>query len=159
MPKRFKSGITLPSPFGCKLIIWLGFLFVVAGIAFAIRTELFIHRSATIQGKVVKLVDKQDDNGHTLYAPEFAYTVNGHDYAVDSSSYSRPAAFTPGQTLEVMYDTSNPQNGRIATFWELHGLEDTFMLVGLCFAGLGYAALKYQQRRPKLHAAAAPQSV
>ena len=149
MPQKIKTRLTLPNPFGCKLIMWLGFLFVAIGIAFAIHTELFIHRSATTQGKIVKLVDQQDDNGHTLYAPEYAYSVNGRDYAIDSPNYSRPAAFTAGQSVEVFYERSNPQNGRIATYWELHGMEDAFILAGLFFAGLGFAALKYQQHPAK----------
>jgi hypothetical protein len=149
MPKKIKTELTLPNPFACKLIIGLGFLFVIVGIAFAIRTQLFIQHSASVQGKVVRLVDQQDENGHTLYAPEFDYSVNGRDYAITSSNYSRPAAFSPGEVVEVLYDRNNPQNGRISTYWEIHGMEDSFILAGLFFAGLGYAALKYQRRRAK----------
>jgi len=156
MPKRIKTSVTLPNPFACKLIIGLGFLFVLVGIAFAIQTLLFTQHSASTQGKVVRLVDTQDENGHTLYAPEFTYTVNGRDYMIDSASYSRPAAFAPGEVVEVLYDRNNPQKGRIDTYWEVHGMEDSFIFGGLLFAGLGFAVLKYQRRRANVGAALTP---
>jgi hypothetical protein len=140
-----KSPILL-TPFGGWVMVILGSPLLVFALVIFIRTELFLHRSISADGTVIRLVADHDETVH--YAPIFAFTAqNGRAMTAQSLNYSVPPEFSVGQKVLILYEKDHPERARIATHWQVHGSEELLAILGLFFAGIGSGSLIYQRRR------------
>lgn len=144
------------TPFGGWFTVFLSLPLLISSLVMFIRTELFLHRSISAEGNVIRLVADRDETVH--YAPVFTYTAHdGQTFAVQSNTYSAPSEFRVGQKVPVLYEKDHPEQARIATHQQVHSLELVFGSVGLFFAGIGFGSLLYQRKRnrraPKLFVA------
>jgi len=139
-----KSPLWL-TPFGGWFMVFLSSPLLISSLVIFVRTELFLHRSISAGGNVIRLVA---DHGETVhYAPVFEYTAqDGRAFTIQSTAYSAPPEFGVGEKVRVLYDKDHPESARIATR-QVHGLEEGFGTVGLFFAGIGFGSLLYQRRR------------
>jgi hypothetical protein len=127
-------------------MVSLGGPLLACALVIFIRTELFLYRSASTEGTVIRLVA---DRGQTVdYAPVFAFTTqDGRAMTIQSTAYMSPPEFRVGEKVPILYEKDRPERARIATHWQVHGSEDISALVGLFFAGIGFGSLIYQRRR------------
>jgi hypothetical protein len=103
-----------------------------------------------LQDRLVR-VKEDGDSGRTHYAEVFRFAAdNGQAYTVESNKYTAPAEFEVGQTVPVLYVSSEPQAARIETFWQLRGLETVTLLLGCSFPVLAVVHLRgWQQEKQK----------
>jgi hypothetical protein len=140
-----KSPLWL-TPFGGWFMVFLSSPILMSALVFFIRTEVFLHRSISTDGTVIRLVADHDETIH--YAPVFAFIAqNGRAVTIQSTNYSAPPEFRVGQKVTILYDEDHPEDARIATHWQVHAPEDISGLIGLFFAGIGFGSLIYQRRR------------
>jgi Protein of unknown function (DUF3592) len=136
------------TPFGGWFIVFLSLPLLISATVIFIRSEVFLHRSIASEGTVIRLVADHDETVH--YAPVFAYTArDGQKFVVQSNITSAPPEFSVGQKVPILYDSVHPERVRIAAHGQIHGLEETFGLIGAVFAGIGFGSLLYQRRRKR----------
>lgn len=141
-----------------RIVKWVGFaqsaIFGLVAIGFAVKTLIFIERSSSTTATVVEL-DRHENEDNVSFSPVFSFsTSDGVVQAVHSDSSSNPPGFEVGQKVLVRYETRNPSNARIATFWQTWPFSAAFGiascvtgLVGLFFRWLVF---KREMRKPAL---------
>jgi Protein of unknown function (DUF3592) len=127
-------------------MVFLSSPLLITALVIFIRSEVFLYRSISAEGTVIRLASNHDETVH--YAPVFAYTAqDGQTFAVQSNTYSAPPEFRVGQKVPVLYEKDHPEQARIATHEQVHSLEDVFGAIGFFFTGIGFGSLIYQRRR------------
>ena len=63
----------------------------------------------SVEGKVVDIARKWDNNGSTSFYPIFEYTVNGNTYVHQSQTGSRPCRYHIGQNIEIHFNPEKPE--------------------------------------------------
>ncbi len=126
------------------LIGGLGALLVSAG--FAIRTSIFLKRSVSATGTVLRLKQKMNQqDGSINYLAVFVFVAaDGHTYAVDSRVATNPPEFKVGQQVQVRYVPSNPSGARIWSFWQLWFVTFVCAVLGLFFALSGLLLVRWE---------------
>jgi Protein of unknown function (DUF3592) len=130
----------------------VGPCFLLVALGFGIHTELFIRHAAKVDGIVVQLTSVQGEDQSVAYVPTFQFkSANGALHSVTSNSGSNPAGFALGETVPVLYKTTNPASAVIASFWQLWVFTFAFGIAGIVAlaVGLGLSLLK---KRRKLQA-------
>jgi hypothetical protein len=140
-----KSPLWL-TPFGGWFMVFLSSPILISALVIFIRTEVFLHRSVSADGTVIRLVADHEETVH--YAPVFAFTAqNGRAITIQSTTYSVPPEFSVGQKVPILYEKDHPEHARIATYGQVHSFEDVSGIIGLSFAGIGFGSLIYQRKR------------
>lgn len=140
-----KSPLWL-TPFGGWFMVILSSPLLISALVLFIRSEVFLHRSISADGTVIRLVAGHDET--VDYAPVFSYAAqDGRTFTVQSHIYSAPPVFRVGQTVTVLYERDHPEQARIATPRQVHAFEDTSGMIGFFFAGIGFGSLLYQRKR------------
>jgi hypothetical protein len=123
-----------------------GLMVFCVGIAYAIYIEVFIQRSITTNGTIVRLqVDSQ--GGRTDYAPVFSFVAEDRSsYTVISGTESNPPAFTVGQPVRVIYLENNPATARLDTFLDLWFFPSVSCGLGFLFAAASFLLRLVEQR-------------
>ena len=141
-----------------RILKWIGFvqsvIFGLVAIGFAINTLIFVERSSSTTATVVDLDRHQDEDGIS-FSPIFSFAApDGGVQIVHSNSSSNPPGFEIGEKVPVRYETRNPSNARIATFWQTwpfaagFGIASCVMgLVGLFFR---WIVFKRETIKPEL---------
>ena len=132
-----------------------GLVFCLIAIGAAINTELFIHKSVMTTGTVTELEQHQDEDGSVAFSPVFTFaTSTGHAVIVHSNSSSNPPGFDVGEKVSLRYVPSDPENARIATFWQTWPLAAGFGIGSVVSAAVGWffagRVNKRKARGPKL---------
>lgn len=88
------------------------------------HTLHFIHKAASVPGKVIRLQkvspNSSDDTPTTTYKAVFQFkTADGNDYTVTSQLNAYPPTHKPGEAVTVLYAPAHPEAARIKSFWEL----------------------------------------
>lgn len=131
----------------CWLVTGLGALAV--GLGFAVYTGIFLSRSISAPGRVVRLEPRTNpDDGSVNYLPVFTFTAsNGHAYTIAASVASDPPEFEEGQEIRVLYLRSNPQSARVATPRQLWFVTLVLSGLGIFFSVLGYLLFRWERKR------------
>jgi hypothetical protein len=120
------------------VFVAVGLVMLLVGGALVMNTKRFIANAASAPGIVVDLQPKRDSDGDTLYAPVVEYRPP--DSAVvtfTSLTSSRPAEFSVGEGVEVLYDRANPSDARIRSFGQLWLGPLILSILGFMFTGAG----------------------
>ena len=133
----------------------LGVVFGLVSVGSLLHTSAFIARSSTTTGTVIAFEQHQDDVSGQTFSPIFSYVArDGSAHTGHSNSSSNPPGFEVGEKVPVRYETRNPSNARIATYWQTWALATAFAiassvtwLVGLFFR---WKVIKRRTRKPKL---------
>lgn len=107
--KEFSFGLLLSTVMLLSGICW--FLYVKSFAAAAERAE----------GTVLRNREVSDHKGRTTYAPEVSFkdkAGRSHIFASDTSS--RPADFSEGEAVTVLYDPKHPKEARIDSIRQLY---------------------------------------
>jgi hypothetical protein len=131
-------------------------LFVAVGLAFsslandiARDTQAFVDRAVLVGGEVADLDwsrDTSTSSGSGIYHPVVAYiTSAGERRTFRSLIGSSPPAYRVGETVDVLYDRTNPADARIASFWSLWFVQIVFGVVGSVLALVGFGFFVYRR--------------
>jgi hypothetical protein len=134
-----------------------GWLFISTGsLAFGATLISFLYmwqftRVAELAtGVVIEMHESTDKDGNTIYAPTFRFEdASGGQHVVSSRVYSSPKQFNVGQNVRVLYRTSEPQNARIDSYWQLWGLPTVFGILGGVLLPIGFIALYWHKIRSR----------
>lgn len=105
-----------------KAMMWLCGAFIVLGLVFAVRTALFLRTAQPTTGTIVELIERESDDGDTLFAPVYTFVdTSGRTNRVISSSASYPPVGLVGDRIAVLFDPENPSRAEIDRFFDLWG--------------------------------------
>lgn len=105
-----------------KAMMWLCGAFIVLGLVFAVRTALFLRTAQPTTGTIVELIERESDDGGTLYAPVYTFVdTSGRTNRVISSSASYPPVGLVGDKIPVLFDPKNPSRAELDRFFDLWG--------------------------------------
>ena len=114
------------------------------------RTTNFIATASSAQGEVIDLIENNGSEGGSTYAPRIKFTESsGKVIEATSSTSSSPPRYQPGDVIEILYDSKNPQDFRTTDWFSLWGLAIIGLSIGgfitlfaLAFAFLGPIILR-----------------
>lgn len=99
-----------------------------------INTWKFVNAATKTKGTVIRLDAREGSKGGTVYQPIYEFrTLDGQVITVAHDNASRPARYKVGQSVDVLYNTENPQNAKINNTTNLY-------MVPLVLAGVGIVA-------------------
>lgn len=138
-----------------KLIgtVFLAFGLVFAGIGgwFFIDNAGLVASGSRAQGTVVSLDSRYDSDSGTTYRPIVEFTdASGTGHRFTGSVGSSPAAYSRGESVEVIYDPALPGQAIINSFTERLLFPLAFGGFGLLFAGIGGGILGYRWHRRRV---------
>lgn len=71
-------------------------------------------------GRVVSLEESSDgEGGCCVYSPVIEYEANGSTYSFESMNASSPPVYAVGQRVEIVYNSDNPSDAAINSWYEL----------------------------------------
>lgn len=124
-------------------VMFLLFALIPAVIATVLfhHTREFIRHAAITQAVVVANQQRSDTNS-TLHFAVFRFIdANGNPHNVVNSIGSSHPIYTPGQTLPVLYTSSNPAATQLNTFFNLWFAPTLTMLLATIPAAIGLALI------------------
>jgi hypothetical protein len=125
-----------------------GTCFLLLSLGLGIHIGIFIRSAASAKGSVTQLTAVQDQDHQITYAPTFEFRAqDGTLHSVQSATSSNPAGFTVGETVPVLYQTSNPANASIATPLQLWGFTLAFGLTGVTTLAIGLWLTLHRRRK------------
>lgn len=81
--------------------------------------KAFLEKAETVQGTVIEMIAKRSDDS-TTYSPVVSFkTKTGQDITFTSSVSSSPPSYSVNETVEVLYDPSDPSDANINGFTSL----------------------------------------
>jgi hypothetical protein len=105
-------------------VVTVGLASLAWSVVSGFSTAAFIKRTSETTGEVVRL---QKSKGSFIYqrldsVPVFRFrTEDGKSHTVTSKFGTFPSRFEVGDTVQVRYDTADPNNARIATLFQTWG--------------------------------------
>ena len=116
----------------------VGLLLLVIGVVVWVRTRRFVAESFRVSGTVVGLEARRGSKGGTTYSPvvEFATREGAMRRFTDPVS-SRPAGYSVGERVEVLYHYRDHDRARLASTFRLYFVPALLGFMGLIFAGVG----------------------
>ena len=130
------------------VLIIIGILSLVSGIVIIILGQsvdkMVINVSQRFSGRTTGVVEnlvKMNESGKTVIVPEVKYSINGYDiHALSLSKSSMFCSYQIGQSVDIMYDPSDPKNvwipGPINVPQNIFGIASTFF--GICVMGFAF---------------------
>ncbi|HEY9256902.1 DUF3592 domain-containing protein [Chitinophaga sp.] len=117
-----------------SIFLAVGLLLTGISLLLWYNTASYNAASTKTTGTVVDLLEK----GNHAFSPVVMYAdANGTKHRYISDISSRPAGYSIGETIEMYYETKNPDNARIADWsqylgcWITGGLGIIFSILGL----------------------------
>lgn len=104
-----------------RLFYAIGAVSLVVGVVLAVRTAQFVAGAERATGTVIDLKeDYSSSNGHYTYYPIVRFTTaDGREIQFTSSSGSSPASESPGDEVEVLYESDDPHDAQISGFFHV----------------------------------------
>jgi hypothetical protein len=129
-----------------RLFAGIGLLLLAVAAVTAFFTFRFVADSERADGTVVDLVESYDaENNRTSYYPVVHFeTGEGRPVQFESDVTTSDDV---GDTVEVLYDPDDPNDAKLAGFFNLWGLSLIFGALGAAFTGIG-GYLAHRTRRP-----------
>ncbi|MEI6894962.1 MAG: DUF3592 domain-containing protein [Colwellia sp.] len=121
----------------------IGICFIIAAALLAKSTSNFITFSASVEGEVIGLVESIS-NGSVTYAPVVGFfTLNESYYEFESSVSSSPPAYRVGESIGILYLTTDPNEAKINGFFSLWGGAVILALFGVVFLSIGIGIIGF----------------
>ena len=121
-PKRKTIGVVL---------ICCGSICLVISLASFLYFWHFVHTAARTDGKIVRMLENRDKDGNTAFFPVFSFhDTHGVEHTIHSSSGSFPPAYEVGDTVPVLYISTDPTNAKIDSFFSVWGISLITGIVG-----------------------------
>ena len=116
----------------------VGLVLLVVGVVVWLKTRRFVAESFRVGGTVVGLSARRGHKGGTTYSPvvEFA-TCEGAVRQFTDPVSSRPAGYSVGDRVEVLYHYREHERARLASTFRLYFVPMLLGFMGLIFTGVG----------------------
>jgi hypothetical protein len=133
----------------CRVCLVNGPIFIALALGFGIYTGMFLHRSVSVDGTVVRLdIVRDNDNNSLTYSPVFTFAANdGNSYTVSSNISSNPPSFEVGENVRVLYEPKYPTRAKIGAFWQLWTMPVVFGILGTIASVVGFFLFRLEKRR------------
>lgn len=117
----------------------IGVLMLLIALVVWVRLRRFVAESLRAEGTVVRLAERRDGDGDTVYAPVVRFTPRGRRTEVEfrDQLWSRPAGYRVGQRVEVLYHQREHKRARLASSFRLYFAPGLLIFLGLLFALIG----------------------
>lgn len=126
-------------------IVGLGFL--AAALFFWVQAKKFVDTASTAQGTVVELIRRTSQKGSETYAPMVAFvTHTGEQRTFLSSIGSKPAYFSVGESVEVLYNVTDARINTLGQLWLGPSLAGGF---GVAFLSGRFGIFLFRRLREK----------
>ena len=134
-----------------KALSIIKYMFTIIGIGMLIgafvvnqHTNKFIASSLKADGQVIDFETKRSDNSSSTYAPVIKFVANdGKEYQFVSSVSSNPPSYDVGESVEILYLESNPNDAQVNGFFSLHLGEFILGILGSIFLAIGGGILLF----------------
>jgi hypothetical protein len=115
----------------------IGIILLVIGF-FSYRTNQHaIETGVLTTGSVVGMAERYDDDG-SMYAPIIRFTtLQGEVVEFTSSTWSRPAEYGPGDSVQILYQPDAPHGAQIDSAFNRYGMAAILGTIGTFFAFVG----------------------
>ena len=107
----------------------VGIVLIAVAVSFYFHTQNFIGDSLLTDGTVIDLVYDDD----TAYPKVRFQTQAGEEIEFTSNAGSSPPSFHEGELVKIHYNSENPYDARIGSFFSLWGISIIFGVLGLVF--------------------------
>lgn len=116
---------------------------------FAIGRAFFIRNAIAATGSVVRLEERFNaDTQSVEYAPVFGFTAkDGRNYTISSQIATSPPEFVVGDKVRILYSRNNPQEARIASFWQFWFLPVVLALISAAHGCIVSVLLLFERRQ------------
>jgi hypothetical protein len=120
----------------------VGLALLAVGVVVWLRTRRFVAESFRVGGTVIGLAARRGGKGGTTYSPvvEFA-TREGVVRRFTDPISSRPAGYSVGERVEVLYHYRDHDRARLASKFRLYFVPALLSFLGLIFAGVGFVVM------------------
>lgn len=135
-----------------KMDIWILFYFVLLALGSVLgylswsqyqKSQTLLTKGMRTKANVVAYETSRGENS-TLYAPVFEYKDRSQEVITFTSSVkSSPPAYDLGQQVNIVYNTSNPQDVKIVSFWGLYAASVILLMIASPLLILGGSYLLY----------------
>jgi hypothetical protein len=134
---------------GKCIFLVVGLVFLFGSLISAFRTQLFLSKCVTVQGRIAGFKAVSTSRHNSLsYAPIFGFGVeDGHFVTVVSHTSSSPPAFKVGELVTVRYPAGHPEAAVIDTFGQLWLMDLAVGSFGAVFFAVGLLTLVSGWRR------------
>jgi len=122
---------------------------LLVAVGTSIYTLYFLSSSEAAEAKIIEIVERKDDEGHTSYSPVYSYTLPDGENFTDRSSMSDGREYQIGDTVPIRYLKSSPHQTRIDYFshhWFLPIFMSVFSL-GLAAVAAGLRWWREKEQR------------
>ena len=121
------KGINLLAKIICVFCV----LMILAGAVFAIYRWSYLRRATKTNATITNLIERKNDDGDTLFAPEYVFTdQNNNAIKIISSIASFPPSGKVGDQIEILYDPENPRHSIQYNFASLWGFPAVLAILG-----------------------------
>ena len=116
----------------------VGLVLLAIGVIVWLWTRRFVSESFRVSGRVVGLAERRGHKGGTTYSPVVEYaTREGAVRQFTDPISSRPAGYSVGQQVEVLYHYRDHDRARLASRFRLYFVPALLGFMGLIFTGVG----------------------
>jgi Protein of unknown function (DUF3592) len=120
----------------------VGLVLLSVGAVVWVRTRRFVAESFRVSGTVVGLASRRGHKGGTTYSPVVEYaTREGAVRQFTDPISSRPAGYSVGDRVEVLYHYRDHDRARLASTFRLYFVPALLSFMGLIFAGVGLVVM------------------
>jgi len=141
-----------------RLFAWIGAAFLAFGLVFAIiglwtwgSNRALAESGTRTTGTVIDLARRHDSDSGSTYRPVVVFhDGRGTRHEFVGNVGSSPPAYSPGETVAVIYDPAAPRRAMIDGFMDRYFLSLIFGGLGGLFAVLGGATLFFFIRRRRI---------
>jgi hypothetical protein len=111
-------------------------LLAIALIVF-VRLRRFVREALRTQGTVVGFVERRGSKGGQTYAPVVTFATQTGQHQFTDSVSSRPAGYSVGDRVEVLYHWQDHARARLASPFRLYFVPGLLGFLGLVFTAVG----------------------
>lgn len=107
------------------------------------KTQDLLNKGIRTSANVVAYETSRGKNS-TLYAPVFEYKDRSQELITFTSSVkSSPPAYDIGEQVNIVYNTRNPQDVKIVSFWGLYAASVILLMIASPLLVIGGSYLLY----------------
>lgn len=136
--------------------VTIGLIFIALALYLYQDKQVFLKKAEITQGIVIQLLSSRSENSITYHPVIVFVTKTGNKISFASSVSSNPPSYNEGESVEVIYDSDNPNKAEINSFTSLYlgiiilgSLGTIFFLGGFMIILFGY--LKQKKSQHLLH--------
>jgi hypothetical protein len=115
----------------------IGVLLLIIAFVLLVMTQRFVRAALRTQGTVVALAERRGRKNGRTYSPVVSYATQTGQFQFTDSMGRRPAGYSVGDRVEVLYHWQDHGRARLASPFRLYFVPGLVGLLGLLFTLIG----------------------